>query len=39
MTFTKIDPATVDTVVALYNSEEVSGLLARQKGRRFHYDE
>ena len=29
MTFTKIDPATVDTVVPLYNSEEVSGVIGR----------
>jgi heme-degrading monooxygenase HmoA len=37
MTFTKSDPATLDAVVPLYNSEEVSGVIGRQKGHRFHY--
>ena len=37
MTFTKTDPAHYDEAIALFNSEEVSGVLARQKGHRFHY--
>ncbi len=37
MTFTKSDPASAEAARALYNSDEVSGVLARQKGHRFHY--
>jgi heme-degrading monooxygenase HmoA len=37
MTFTKIDPASTEAARTLYNSEEVSGVLDRQKGHRFHY--
>lgn len=37
MTFTKTDPAHYDEAVALFNSEEVSGVIGRQKGHRFHY--
>ena len=37
MTFTKIDPACAEAARALYNSAEVSGVLERQKGHRFHY--
>ena len=37
MTFTKIDPASAEAVRALYYRDEVSGVLARQKGHRFHY--
>ena len=37
MTFTKSDPACAEAARALYNSGEVSGILSRQKGHRFHY--
>ena len=37
MTFTQSDPASAEAARALYNSEEVSGVLDRQKGHRFHY--
>ena len=37
MTFTKSDPACAEAARALYNSDEVSGVLERQKGHRFHY--
>ena len=37
MTFTKIDPASAEAARALYNSDEVSGVLERQSGHRFHY--
>lgn len=37
MTFTKIDPASAEAVRALYNSAEVSGVLERQEGHRFHH--
>jgi heme-degrading monooxygenase HmoA len=37
MTFTKIDPASAEAVRALYNSAEVSGVLERQRGHRFHH--
>ncbi len=37
MTFTQSDPASAQAARALYNSEEVSGVLDRQKGHRFHY--
>jgi heme-degrading monooxygenase HmoA len=37
MTFNKDDPAVVDEASAMYNSEEVSGVIGRQKGHRFHY--
>ena len=37
MTFTMSDPASAEAARALYNSEEVSGVLDRQRGHRFHY--
>ena len=37
MTFTQSDPASAEAARALYNSDEVSGVLDRQKGHRFHY--
>ena len=37
MTFTQSVPASAEAVRALYNSDEVSGVLERQKGHRFHY--
>jgi heme-degrading monooxygenase HmoA len=37
MTFNRDDPAVVDEANAMYNSEEVSGVIGRQKGHRFHY--
>ncbi len=37
MTFTKNDPAAAEAARALYNSDEVSGVLGRQEGHRFHY--
>jgi heme-degrading monooxygenase HmoA len=37
MTFTKSDPASAEAARVLYNSDEVSGVLERQKGHRFHY--
>ncbi len=37
MTFTKTDPAHYDEAIALFNSEEVSGVISQQKGHRFHY--
>ncbi len=37
MTFTKTDPAHYDEAIALFNSEEVSGVIGQQKGHRFHY--
>ena len=37
MTFTKSDPACAEAARALYNSGEVSGVLSRQRGHRFHY--
>jgi heme-degrading monooxygenase HmoA len=37
MTFTKSDPACVEAARALYNSGDVSGVLERQKGHRFHH--
>ena len=37
MTFTKSDPASAEAARALYNSDEVSGALDRQRGHRFHY--
>ncbi len=37
MTLTKSDPACAEAARALYNSGEVSGVLSRQKGHRFHY--
>ena len=36
MTFTKMDPAHVDEASDLYNNE-ASGVIAQQKGYRFHY--
>jgi heme-degrading monooxygenase HmoA len=37
MTFTQSDPESAEAVRALYYRDEVSGVLARQKGHRFHY--
>ena len=37
MTFTQSDPASAEAVRALYYRDEVSGVLARQRGHRFHY--
>ncbi len=37
MTFTKSDPASAEAARTLYNSDEVSGVLGRQRGHRFHY--
>jgi heme-degrading monooxygenase HmoA len=37
MTFTKSDPASAEAVRALYYRDEIRGVLARQKGHRFHY--
>ncbi len=37
LTFTKSDPASAEAARSLYNSAEVSGVLERQKGHRFHY--
>jgi heme-degrading monooxygenase HmoA len=37
MTFTKSDPASAEAVRALYYRDEVSGVLARQRGHRFHH--
>jgi heme-degrading monooxygenase HmoA len=37
MTFTKSDPASAEAARTLYNSDEVSGVLDRQRGHRFHY--
>jgi heme-degrading monooxygenase HmoA len=37
MTFTQSDPESAEAVRALYYRDEVSGVLARQKGHRFHH--
>lgn len=37
LTFTKMDPAKVDEARAVYDSDEVSGVIRKQKGYRFHY--
>jgi hypothetical protein len=37
MTFNKDDPAAVEVAIAMYTSEEVSGVVRRQKGHQFHY--
>ena len=37
MTFTQSDTASAEAARDPYNSEEVSGVLDRQKGHRFHY--
>jgi heme-degrading monooxygenase HmoA len=37
MTFTKTDPAHYEEAIALFNSEEVSGVIGQQMGHRFHY--
>ncbi len=37
MLFTKIDPDGLEAVRALYYRDEIGGVLARQKGHRFHY--
>ena len=37
MTFTKSDPASAEAVRALYYRDEVSGVLERQRGHRFHH--
>ena len=37
MAFTKIDPDDLEAVRALHYLDELWGVLARQKGHRFHY--
>ncbi len=37
MTFAKIDPDSLEAVRALHYRDEIWGVLARQKGHRFHY--
>ena len=37
MTFTKIDLDSLEAVRALHYRDEIWGVLARQKGHRFHY--
>ena len=37
MTFTKIDPDSLEAVRALHYRDEIRGVLARQKGHRFYY--
>jgi heme-degrading monooxygenase HmoA len=37
MTFTKSDSDSLEAARTLYNSEEVSGVLERQRGHRFHH--
>jgi heme-degrading monooxygenase HmoA len=37
MNFTKTDPASAEAARALYYRDEIEGVLARQKGHRFHY--
>jgi heme-degrading monooxygenase HmoA len=37
MNFTKTDPASTEAARALYYRDEIEGVLARQKGHRFHY--
>ena len=37
ITFTQTDPDAVEAARTLYYSDEVSGILERQKGHRFHY--
>jgi heme-degrading monooxygenase HmoA len=37
MNFTQSDPESAEAVRALYYRDEVSGVLARQKGHRFHH--
>ncbi len=37
MTFIKNDLDSLEAVKAVYNSDEVSGVLDRQEGHRFHY--
>ena len=37
MTFTESDPASAEAVRALYYRDEVWGVLARQRGHRFHH--
>ncbi len=37
MTFAKIDADSLEAVRALYYRDEIWGVLARQKGHRFHY--
>lgn len=36
-TLIRVDPAIIGEVRAFYNSEEVSGVIRKQKGYRFHY--
>ena len=37
MNFTQSDPASAEAARALYYRDEIWGVLARQKGHRFHY--
>ena len=37
MTFTESDPASAETLRALYYRDEVWGVLGRQRGHRFHH--
>lgn len=37
MTFIKMDPADVQAARVMYDSDEVSGVIRKQKGYRFHY--
>ena len=37
MTFTGMDPSNVEAARARYDSDEVSGIIRKQKGYRFHY--
>jgi heme-degrading monooxygenase HmoA len=37
MTYTKLDPSSVDEARDFYNSEEVSGAMRQQQGYRFNY--
>ncbi len=37
LTYGKVDPAHVDELRDLYNSDEMSGVISKQKGHRFHH--
>lgn len=37
MTFTRMDPANIEAARTMYNSDEVSGVIRKQKGYRFHH--
>ena len=37
LTYGKVDPAHVDELRDLYNSDEMSGVISQQKGHRFHH--